>query len=281
MPPTQGHEVIDTAAQQLPEYENPPVNEVVCGIHFASIDTLLVPHFGIFWERFKPEYPTCQQAAPLVSLIETFTGKPGLPQAELVDVPPLPRVWFVQKDGNGLIQLQRDRLLHNWRKLKKDDQYPRYNSVFAMFSQRLETFRAFLHDEKLGHIDPLQYEMTYMNHIFQGEGWDTTCDTGRVFPDFGWRQESRFLPCPEGVYWRTSFVLPDDAGRLHVTIRNGESSETGQPLYLLDMTVRGIGPDRSPEAMKSWFDTAREWIVRGFTDLTSPRIQADVWRRRR
>lgn len=27
----------------------------------------------------------------------------------------------------------------------------------------------------------------------------------------------------------------------------------------------------------AWYDLAREWIVKGFTDLTSPKIQKDVW----
>jgi hypothetical protein len=52
-----------------------------------------------------------------------------------------------------------------------------------------------------------------------------------------------------------------------------------QPLLVAELTVRGIGPDRSVEGMWSWFDLAREWIVRGFADVTGPDVQQNIWRR--
>ncbi len=48
----------------LPDYELPPVLEVVCGVLFKPIK-LLVPHFGLLWEEFQSEYPTFQEAVPL------------------------------------------------------------------------------------------------------------------------------------------------------------------------------------------------------------------------
>jgi hypothetical protein len=47
----------------------------------------------------------------------------------------------------------------------------------------------------------------------------------------------------------------------------------------LDLTVRGIGSHRSFDDMKEWFNIARVWIVRGFTDLTTDEMQTKVWRR--
>ena len=31
--------------------------------------------------------------------------------------------------------------------------------------------------------------------------------------------------------------------------------------------------------MWNWFDLAHEWIVRGFADLTTEKIQQNIWRR--
>jgi hypothetical protein len=38
--------------------------------------------------------------------------------------------------------------------------------------------------------------MTYVNHIYKGEGWTTNADVGKIFADFVWRI---FLPIPSRV----------------------------------------------------------------------------------
>jgi len=264
----------------LPDYEIPPVVEVVCGILFEPVKALLAPHFGLLWEKYKPDYFSCREIPPLAPTIEHFTEVPPF-DIQLTDIPPLPRIWFVHKNDNAIVQVQRDRFLHNWRKSKPEDEYPRYPMVIAFFKDRLSQFRSFLEENELGVIKPLQYEMTYINHIPQGDAWQNLNEIGKVFPDFARRvNKHQFLPEPEGINWRTSFVLPDEPGRLHVTIKHGKHRETGKPLLILDLTVRGIGSDRSSEGIWPWFDLAREWIVRGFTDLTGEEVQKLIWKRK-
>src|SRR6266436_4453020 len=113
-----GANVVTQASAQppLPEYDNPPVNEVVCGILFKRIDGFLNPYLGLLWEQYKPEYSECLEVVPLIPVIESFdTPSPSEPQLDL-EAPLLPRTWFVHANGNGVIQVQRDRFLHNWRK---------------------------------------------------------------------------------------------------------------------------------------------------------------------
>lgn len=51
------------------------------------------------------------------------------------------------------------------------------------------------------------------------------------------------------------------------------------PLLVLElMKTRAIGESASKEAIREWFDLAHEWIVRGFTDLTTTEIQK-IWER--
>ena len=285
IPPTlykKGAEVVtDMIAQELPEYENPPVTEVVCGLFFKPIQSLLAPYLGLLWEKFKSDYPLCREVAPLVPTIEQFDDTPSVELA-LADTPPLPRIWFVHVKENGIIQVQRDSFLHNWRKVRPDDAYPRYHSIIEMFRDRLACFDIFLQENNLGKIIPQQYEMTYVNHIPLDEGWKERGDVGKVFPDVAWQQRAdRFLAVPEDINWRTSFPLPNREGRLHATLRNAKRNSDGQPLLLFELTARGIGRDSSPEAMWRWFDMAREWIVHGFTDLTGHEIQQNEWGRRR
>ncbi len=271
---------MEKALQDLPNYESPPVIEVVCGVLFKSIDALLAPHFGLLWEKYKSEYPICREVAPLTPVIERFEEAPAI-DLQLAEVPPLPRIWFVHANDNGIIQIQRDRFLHNWKKVRPEDEYPRYPKVIEMFKDRLSQFESFLRENDLGVIDPLQYEMTYINHIPKGDGWENMSEMGNVFPDFSLRvNEQRFLSEPEGMNWRTTFVLPDRAGRLHVKIRHGKRRDTGQSVLILDLTVRGIGNHKSPEGMWAWFDLAREWIVRGFADLTGEEVQKQIWKKK-
>ncbi len=268
-----------TVSADLPDYGNPPVNEVVCGILFKPLMNMLTPYVGLLWEKYRDEYPICQEAPPIIPIIETQGDHPADQKPEFAEIPPLPRVWYVHKDGNGVIQVQRDRFLHNWRKLNQKDKYPRFEKVFGMFTKHLQAFNSFLNDHRLGAISPLQFELTYVNQIQQGEGWKTNADLGRIFADFAWRVKERFLPAPESVNWRTSFLLPNKCGRLHMTVRDALHREDGRPLYIFELTARGFLGSGSQQDMKEWFALGHEWIVRGFTDLTDETTQRTVWER--
>jgi len=274
--------VIQTTSRNLPEYDNPPLNEVVCGILFRRIDDLLNPYLGILWEKYKPEYSQCREVVPLLPLIENFDRRPQ-PEAPYIDVeaPLLPRTWFVHADGNGVIQIQRDRFHHNWRKMRPDDEYPRYQSVIDMFRTHLEKFVQFLDENQLGTLTPLQYELTYINHIMKGEGWETIGDVGRVFPSLSLQASKySFLPSPETINWQASFTLPNRVGRLHTKLQSAMRRDDGHPLLMFELTARGIGDYTTLDTMWNWFAMAHEWVVRGFTDLTDPQVQNVIWRRK-
>jgi len=263
----------------LPKYGKPPVVELVCGILFESLSKFLAPHMGLLWEVFKTEYPNIRQMMPLAPLIEGFDATPRSVGPLSDDFPLHPRVWFETKDGTGLIQVQRDRFLYNWKKVKPEDEYLHYEHVIGQFKNCLSQFESFLHDNELGEIKPIQYELTYVNHIPKGEGWNKLNEVGKVFPDISWRNgTNRFLTELEGMNVQTSFRLPERQGRLHAAIRYG-IRQPDQAILLLDLTCRGIGEDRSRSAMWQWFDLAHQWIVRGFADLTSAEMQESTWRR--
>lgn len=267
-------------SKPLPEYDNPPVTEVVCGVLFKSLDRFLLAHLGLLWQEFKTEYPECQEVDPLLPRIERF--EKGQEAVNLVQgFLPFPRVWFVHRNGDKVIQVQKDRFLHNWRKHEKEHEYPRYPRIIQSFRERFSFFKTFLADNNIGEVTPEQYEMTYVNHIFQGDEWQTLKEIGKVLPDFSWHdRDDRFLSLAESLNWHTTFVLPKKLGRLHVTIRNGLRHDDARPLLLLDLTVRGMASSSSPEEMWPWFDVAHEWIVRSFADLTGEELQQKVWRRR-
>jgi hypothetical protein len=100
-------------------------------------------------------------------------------------------------------------------------------------------------------------------------------------PDFSWRKIDRFLPAPEGNNWTTTFLLPNQDGRLYIEAATAVHTQTKESSLQLTLTVRGIDESGKLELMSEWFDTAREWIVRAFTDITSEHMQQNVWRRER
>jgi uncharacterized protein (TIGR04255 family) len=273
----------DKSSSLLPDYERPPVIEVVSGITFEPIKGLAAPYLGLLWQKFRSQYPRCREVAPLLPILEKFDES-----ISSVESPPFggefpgPRIWFETADGNGLIQVQRDRFLHNWKKERDEDQYPHYDYVIKNFRGSLATFEEFLNENELGAIQAIQYELTYINHILAGEGWTALSDLRKVFPDFSWRNsDQRFLPIPEAINWQTSFVMPKQSGRLHASIRLGKRRSDRRATFLFELTARGILEDKSRSTMWSWFDVAHEWIVRGFTDLTSDDLHKTVWRRTR
>ncbi len=268
-----------TTRERLPRFARPPLIEVVSGVLFRQIDALLIPHFGLLWaEKYRDEYPSFREVDPLVPVVERF-GEPPAEERTVFEFAPLPRVWFVEGRENAIIQVQRDRFLHNWKKVRADDEYPKYGRVSEMFFDRLQRFEAFLREHDLPAIELRQFELSYINHILQGEGWDSLADVGRVFPDFSWRGDvRRAVPSPSGVNWTTAFDFPEKAGRLRVAIAYAISRVEKRPLLTLELTARGFGGDKSPEGMRQWFDRAHEFIVNTFVEMTSREVRERVWR---
>lgn len=270
---------LGTDTRQLISYEKPPVNEVICSVLFDPIEALLTPHIGLLWQRFQPDYPFCNDVTPVAPNVEIFNDQAIETVIQLSNIPPLPRVWFISSDETKVVQIQRDRLIHNWRKISSNSECPRYNSLIKAFQNHLKSFNDFLQEADLGTIQIRQYELSYVNQISQGEGWETLEDLGKIFPDFKWQNSvERFLPKPQYIHWNTTFDLPENLGRLHISITNGLTND--HPTVFFALTVRGMGNYNSFDLMQNWFDMAHEWTVKAFADLTDQKIQTNIWKRR-
>jgi len=269
---------IDT--KQFISYDQPPINEVVCGVLFEPVEALVTAHIGLLWERFQPDYPFSDDVAPLPTTIEVFNTQ-DIENTELTftNIPLLPRVLFISSDETKIIQVQRDRLIHNWRKTSLESEYPRYSSLIETFQGHLKTFDNFIREAELGEIKIRQYELSYVNQISQGHAWETLEDLGKIFPDFRWRTElDRSLSKPQNIDWDMTFDLPEEVGRLHISIKSAVINN--DPIILFVLTVRGVGKYKSLDLLESWFDLAHEWIVKAFADLTDEKIQTNIWKRR-
>jgi uncharacterized protein (TIGR04255 family) len=258
----------------LPTYGAPPLVEVVFGRQFDPLP-FTAAHIGLFWERLgRTAYPVVQEQPPLAPVIERLVDEPTTAVVEFADVPPLPRLWFSSDEHQSLVQLQRDRLLVNWRASSLP--YPRYVTLSPKFSELWSVLDDFARSELTTNPVLRQFELTYVNHIPWTPRYDDYGTALRgIFPDLSWRPEARFLASPEGGDIRLGFRLPGDSGRLHVRVREGKRKVDGTRLFMLELTARGFQDDA-----QAWFDRAHEWIVRGFADLTSAEMQEQVWQRK-
>jgi uncharacterized protein (TIGR04255 family) len=261
----------------LPQYDRPPLNEVVLGVQFEPLQQLRTATVGLYWSRIRDRYPRTEDQAPLLPVVE----KPLAPQQGEVVVRQVPftapRCWFLAEEGQQgqrLIQLQRDRFLRNWRQVRGDEEYPRFVTLADEFQQEWKDFLQFA-DENLGPVTVNQCELTYVNYIKMpsGSGLDFS-DLPAVFPAMGARVDS--LPTPELVNWTIRYPLPDDRGRLHVQMEPGFRPPALDFVLILTLTARGAPKGGAAEDIIGWFNLAHERIVKTFDELTGPKMH-QLW----
>lgn len=254
----------------LPDYRNPPLVEVAIGCSFAPLDAFKLPHVGEYWALIKGEYPECEQMPPIGEPHRISDNWPS----------PFPRIWFVGQDESQLIQLQNGRFICNWRKRTEEADYPRYPALIEKFWDTFSGFRDFVKGEELGRVNIQECELTYTNHIFYDELLSTPAEIAELFPDFAWQcRGERFLPAPGPQSWRLRFELPDDAGMLRVDLKHAKRQSDERPLFVLQLSARGLGEAENDEDVRDWYDMSHEWVVKGFADLSSDRAQKELWER--
>jgi uncharacterized protein (TIGR04255 family) len=264
----------------LPDFIRPPVVEAVLSVQFDRLATLTTAHFGLYWGEVRDRFPSTEEHGELASVFERSPEQPqpvvGI-QFQALEAPPTPRFWFIDQSGNELLQIQKDRFIKNWRKVGEGDLYPRYEAVRDGFDSDFLGFSRFVSRNELGTIRINQCEVTYINHIVAGSGWETHDEIEKVFTV--WRQPKKAYPGPaQDLMFRARFpILGDDgafAGRLTATLQPVKRVVDGAPMFLFELTARGqIGEGTD------FFDLGRRWIVRSFAELTTPEMHT-IWGRR-
>lgn len=269
----------------LPEFDDPPVAEVLMGFQFGTEHPLQAVHVGPYWQLIRDVFTRHEQQPPLHLREEDFAESSfkamGAELQLLTGAPPLPRFWFLDDSGNRLIQLQQQMFLHNWRKVSGVEEYPRFETIWKEFDHRWQEFRKFLSDTGLGKPRTTVAELTYVNHLQRGRCWEDMSDAQGLF-NFAVERQPAFLPVSESFTWSGTFVPRSGAGRLHVEVGPAILTRDNTSIFRFVLTARGpvgAGENEQGETEK-WFHEARQWIVRGFTDLTSARAHK-LWKRKK
>lgn len=268
---------------RLPEFERPPVSEVAISIEFAPLLGWQSPHAGLFWSQVKDRYPLTETQPALVSQLEDMdTEFPYQPQFRFeINPPNIQRFWFLTEAKNEVIQVQHDRFVINWRQIKGDEDYPRYAAnLRPRFVTEWSEFVAFLNAQGLGAPEILQCEVIYVNDILRGKDWHNLSEAISLFAPWWHGGTDGFLKAPDRLSVSGSFTMPERSGRLHFATTNVKRGIDGKEALQLRLTARGKPNENTIESALTWIDMGREWIVRGFADLTSKKAH-ELWGRRK
>lgn len=249
-------------------FERPPLAEVSFGLAFAPLAGFRTADYGLFWSRLGAEFNETLDK-PVIGDVASLAQDEWFP---------LPRVWFVHRNTEHLIQLQPNRFYFNWRLSAAKNPYPRFEVLKPLFESYLTKFGSFVAERGLGEIKASGFELSYVNHIPQGSGWNSIGDIGDVFPDVVWRKHER----PEGIVdafaWSAKFDGP--AGVLNVGLKQGATkADPKQTLFIFELRVTRTSEQLELAQLSDWLDQANIVIVKAFEDLTSERMQQEVWKR--
>jgi uncharacterized protein (TIGR04255 family) len=257
----------------LPDYDNPPAQETWMAFAFAPLPWS-VPHFGAFWSELREEYPTFEVHPPIGEF--NFEFKVMAADA-IVDVPV--RCWFKNDQSNRLIQVQRNRFFHNWRRPNPAAPYLHYSELRPVFEREWGRFCDFAKRYEIGVPNVLSCEVAYVNHLDRGVGWDSFSDLSTIFPSTGDFGGKAFLSKPETISANISYVMPLNEGRLHVVIQPAIRQKDGKEIIQLAITGRCRPASSDASELMRCLDSCREWVVRGFDDFTSPEMHK-IWRKK-
>lgn len=270
---------MDVHNSSLPDFDKPPAVETLLGVHFRPLQQWKTQYFGKFWDKISREYPDVQVHPPLNSeqgLRVEVTPKEAMIRVS-GEVPV--RWWYFHKSGKRLVQVQNDSFVQNWRKRGAGDPYLHYDQLRPSFAAMWKQFRAFLRAQSVDQPKAEICEVTYVNHIDRGSGWDSFSDLPKVVTCWSEQTSGDFLPAPNQVSFNTFYTFSKQSGHLQVGLQHGIRESDKKETLQLTLTAR-CKPDSSDTAeLLRCLDLNRMWVVRGFADITTPEMH-EIWGRK-
>jgi len=270
-----------SALSDFPKFANAPVSEVALSLQFDPLPGLQIHHFGLLWAKFRDRFPKVESHPPIERTIEAFNRDPQLVPTvtfELVNPFMTPRVWFVNQTGTELLQVQRDRFIVNWRRIKSEDKYPHYEYVREILEREYKLFASFIGEHKIGEIRFNQCEVTYINQIQTCPVWQKHSQVGRVLNVMAPEFKEENLPTPELFRFSAQYFMGDPnapIGRLHLEFQPGFKASDRKPIFAMNLVARGKPMGDSLAGAIAFLDVGRANIVCGFRDLTTPEMHKE------
>ncbi|WP_197501231.1 TIGR04255 family protein [Mycobacterium sp. 852002-51057_SCH5723018] len=247
----------------LPSFRKPPVVEVAMSIGFAPMVGLNFAAMADLRSRWIDSYPGAEEQPLLES--------PSTPQqsikVEFGFGPPPRRLWLLSSGGDRVIQIQRDRLIANWRAVPgSGEPYPRYGPLRDEFLQRWSDFEKFIVEHGLTQsLQPQYAEVTYVNVI-------KTDDDGKLDISAVLKMDRR------GDLWRDDMatVAVNQSWEVHdlqtflTMAANVDSSSPDLPIVL---QISANTQTREGRGTAIALDLAHDFVVGTFGVVTTDEMQ--------
>src|SRR5262249_36734786 len=177
---------------EIPDFANPPIVELVLGAQFSPLTKLTAGHFGLFWKELGDDLTEPADEHLIADQFELFDRpKWSTPTGVQLRLEPLRlpgRFMLGNKEKDRLLQIQSTRFHLNWG--KREGLSPSYRGLLAEFEGMFGRFAAFTGRGGLGKLAPNQWELTSIDSFPKDEYWTTPADWatflpglfGRLFP---------------------------------------------------------------------------------------------------
>ena len=271
----------------LPSFHRPPVVEVVVGAKISGAERYSLRSLGQFAAELGSEGLEAEEIqASYEAPVERFDDgvAAAAPSVDLLfrsGHPPI-RYMLRSSAGDEMVQVQPDWIAVNWRKTGPEDVYPRWPNRWSTFERRASLAEGCFAKDGLQYD---QVEVVYVNHIERSGVWESHGQANRVFSylQAGDRFTDGFLSLQERTQVDLTFLMragpaDDPVGRLHVTTSLGWSKVGMHPIFVMTLAARGKPESPTIHGVRDFAHMAREWIVRAFADLTTPRMH-EAWGR--
>ncbi|MBD2492432.1 TIGR04255 family protein [Aulosira sp. FACHB-615] len=241
----------------IAKFSKSPLTEVVLGVEFNDPGFSSV-HFGLYWQSIQDRFPSPPLDRPPIGDIEL------LPM-----MPKLRRVWFESLDRKQLIQLQSNRFHYNWRRQGEADEYPHFKEIYPRFESEWQHFQEWWIKTENTVLQPIRYEITYLNQIDQSFGWYDPRDNHKIFTFIGKDWEG-YLEKPIFCNANFEFDISEQIGILAVKINQTIRVDDNNYVILLELTTRSIDTKLN---FDDWFNSAHEYTVDAFLHLITEEVK--------
>jgi uncharacterized protein (TIGR04255 family) len=266
------------SSPHLPDYREPPIDEVAIAAQFPSIPNLTDSHIRDFWKSVRDEYPIAENQPRLEGPIESYSSAQALTfQLPAPGGIPLPmRMWMISDADDFLLQVQNTRFIQNWR--RRQGAYPRFEELRDRFWKNYNQFRSFLDTQDISAPIVQQVEVTYLNWIPEipmVEYLLPAASTGLTIDGT--------THLPEDQSWSARYLLGNTDGtieRLYVqclpAVRPISPDVRGSQLGLVFRAAREGG--LTDEQMEFLINSGHVMIVETFAQVTTASAQ-QTWGR--
>lgn len=251
-----------------PSFDRPPLVEVALGVEFSP-----VPGFGAvalvrFADRLHDRYPVVQEYPPLppnppIGVDDQIGG--GL----VVNMgAPSIRLWLLSREQDQLVQVQRDRLILNWRLGTSSSSYPRYRDALRpAFAREYQGLLSFLMDVGLPTSGPVGVEVTYVNVV--SGSIDESSDIGAILRSQ--RPSAGRLGAPGTTRLQQQWKWTGHDGAASILRIDAEQPAGGGPAIAMNLTARSaLGRNAGVDDVLGSLDLCHDEVVSAFVELTEP-----------